>query len=925
MNETSHTWRDLRIKRNTRVFVGRENVMEHFRLNCLDSVPRDLITVLHGRAGVGKSATLARLREIGQEYGIFSTYIGGSAATPVGEKTILRVMDSISQQFSANGTPLTQFTERYHEYTTAIHQISDDSASPGPPFDAIGGLHDRDAWYSQTWDIYLNERYQANLCALVREPVAQLTPLFIRDLNTWAVVKRILLCFDDWQQFDAQLGEWLRVIMLDGSFSTKIWVILATRDVLSAEWDSLRSLLRLHQLPEFTEAETRAYLQGFGNVDSARVSDIVVFSNGLPVLVQLLSSVHAGLAGDLALSPLDRYFKWLTQEQRKVVLLASVARYIDAQVLDVVLGGEGGKWFEWLKCANILIQKGDHWIYHPALRGQFLTWARREIYDEIYHAHGALRVYYQRDKNKGGTDTACQYGSISTSLLESVYHGLVTGEPEVLRQAVLDFVTLLRSDYSLAGELLEVWLQAAQIQENPNAVVEWAKSLEEMWDAIYLDDWSAATACCEEILKDDALDADIKSVIKKLISAIQARFPQPAPDMDQETLPIDDSDVALLAENRIIQHGDKEVSAVSSLTVDSHSSESMALNSQTTKLETTSSAETKDLNEEKKLRKVAPSVQLLHQHVRALDETAPSYSTEEWLQSADEYYRKGAYSEALDAYDKALKLDPILTPAHIGRACALTQLGDLSAAFQSYKAALNTEPDNVFALRNRGWLYMRQQDYGQALEDYDRAVSIAPDDVTLIYARANVHYRLKDYTNALKDYDEVIRRDSSYIEAYLNRGVTHAVLREYRRAIADFNQVIILDPNNGYAYHHRGRAYSRLQQLALAHDDYDRALELVPNFVGIYIDLGLLYTRQAEYQKALDVYHQAIALDPTNAIAYYNAACVAALLGNIQEACRKLDLAIELHPPYREMAAKDSDFTSIRDTPEFQKRLISSK
>ncbi len=64
--------------------------------------------------------------------------------------------------------------------------------------------------------------------------------------------------------------------------------------------------------------------------------------------------------------------------------------------------------------------------------------------------------------------------------------------------------------------------------------------------------------------------------------------------------------------------------------------------------------------------------------------------------------------------------------------------------------------------------------------------------------------------------------------------------------------------------------------------------------------------------------------DPGNATAHYNAACVTALLGNVEEACRTLDTAIGLHPPYREMAETDLDFSSIRNTPEFKKRIKST-
>lgn len=177
MNEVTHTWGYLLTQRNTQAFIGRENILEHFRLNCLDTVPRDLIFVIQGVAGIGKSATITRLREIADRYNIFSTYVDGSGATPDQEKAILRLMLRIAQQFSDNGTPLTQFIELYQEYINTLQKISDDPDAPGCFYDAIGGMNDRDTWHRQTWRTYLHDKFSASVCDLLYQPIEKLTKI----------------------------------------------------------------------------------------------------------------------------------------------------------------------------------------------------------------------------------------------------------------------------------------------------------------------------------------------------------------------------------------------------------------------------------------------------------------------------------------------------------------------------------------------------------------------------------------------------------------------------------------------------------------------------------------------------------------------------------------------------------------------------
>lgn len=936
MHNEVYRWRDLLKKRGTSMFVGRDRIVDRFRLNCIDAVPKDLVTVLHGAPGFGKTATMKRLREIASEYGVFSTYVDGGVATRTSEEVILRVMVRIAGQFSAHGIPLTQFDERYREYIAAVQKIEEDTEAPGHPFDAIGGLQDRDVWHQQVWDNYLKTVFPANVVTLVRYPIAQLTPIFVHDLNTWSLVRRILLCFDDWHLVEEQVGAWLQQILFTGEFSTKIWILLASQDPLTLEWSRLSPVMIQHELKELSESEVRTLLDKQDNLNRDRIADIVVFSRGVPVWVQVLASAHEGIAGDLALSPLDRYIKWLSSEQRHAVLIAAVANYVDESVLDSILDDEAGAWFEWLRKSGILTARGDAWACHPALRDPLLSWARRENIQTVYDTHHKLRTYFL-NLEKGEILPHIPGESGDPLLLGAAYHGFMTGEAGMLRESVKAFFRLLREDIVTAGRYIDTWSQAAATQENANMVVEWAFTLTQMWDALYANDFNTAATICEDILRREAVDEEIKTVVQQFYAAVQARFPQPSLEFSAEDAVALEVAAEVVTEVEIepdtrtvtqeaslpVQTGEAFPQTVGSVNQGSQSDEHsvktvpdeglslLETDAKVTADESGSPSPHKDL-----------SAQVEESAIQQTDiqEDIPDYQTaDEWVKYGDVKLAARNYDTALDAYRKASSLDPAHIKAYFGQAQVYTQLQDFSSALEMYDFILEADPDFVPVLKNRGWLYSRQQQYWQALEDYNRALERSPDDLSLLFNRGTVYYRLKDYANAIKDYDEVIRQDPAYVEAYVNRGITQSVVLEYRRAIADFNQAITLDPDNGHAYHRRGRAYVKLQQLPLAHNDFVKALEKLPNDVGIVIDLGLLYVKQGDYQKALLQYQRAIEREPDHALAHYNAACAAALSGNVERACQSLMRAIELHPPYRDMAAQDADFSAIQQTSAFQR------
>lgn len=160
------------------------------------------------------------------------------------------------------------------------------------------------------------------------------------------------------------------------------------------------------------------------------------------------------------------------------------------------------------------------------------------------------------------------------------------------------------------------------------------------------------------------------------------------------------------------------------------------------------------------------------------------------------YYEKGEYEKAIEAYNTAIILNPVFSEAYFNRALCYYNLKNFDKAIADYTKAAELDPKNHIIYNNRGDAYYRKQDFKAAIEDYDRALAIEP----------------------------------KYLKAYYNRGLAYACLEDYEKAIEDFTEVIKLNPDFADAYHLRGLAYDYLNQLDKAIQDYDKAIELNPDF-----------------------------------------------------------------------------------------------
>ena len=106
------------------------------------------------------------------------------------------------------------------------------------------------------------------------------------------------------------------------------------------------------------------------------------------------------------------------------------------------------------------------------------------------------------------------------------------------------------------------------------------------------------------------------------------------------------------------------------------------------------------------------------------------------------------------------------------------------------------------------------------------------------------------------------------------------------------------------------------------HDDaiapLQEAAEMDPENTHVWLTLGWCYKRIGRLQLAIEALNEALVIDPRQAIVHYNLACYWSLSEQSELALEHLGIAFELDSDYRELAAQESDFDTIRDHPCFQ-------
>jgi serine/threonine protein kinase/Tfp pilus assembly protein PilF len=174
-------------------------------------------------------------------------------------------------------------------------------------------------------------------------------------------------------------------------------------------------------------------------------------------------------------------------------------------------------------------------------------------------------------------------------------------------------------------------------------------------------------------------------------------------------------------------------------------------------------------------------------------------------QLAEDHFRCGQLllrrkrcPEALTAYEAALKVQPTLAAAQLGRCEALLALERYEEVVRTLNGPLpraenGKESAKLYRLRGvaRAW----RLDYAGAVEDYTRALNLQRDAETL--ARRGWVYLFQDaLAPALHDFQEALERDPNNGDAYGGRGYARARLGQYRRGVEDAETALACRPEN---------------------------------------------------------------------------------------------------------------------------------
>ncbi|MBF0540923.1 MAG: tetratricopeptide repeat protein [Nitrospirae bacterium] len=301
-------------------------------------------------------------------------------------------------------------------------------------------------------------------------------------------------------------------------------------------------------------------------------------------------------------------------------------------------------------------------------------------------------------------------------------------------------------------------------------------------------------------------------------------------------------------------------------------------------------------------------------------------------------YNNGNYEDAINHFNKIIKVNPQYSDAYYNRGNSYYCLGNYQHAINDYNKAIELKPQNVESYYSRGLSYQKSGNYTQAKKDYNKAIEINPQKDVDYFFQGNSYHELGNEKQTIKNFNIAAKMGNKLAQDYLNKiginwedklvesekekkeqniirnriditplkvpttkdlinkGLSFCKNGNYQEAIKCFNIAIGINSKYAMAYLVRGTCYDKLSNYQQAIEDFTKAIKLIPQYAEAYYNRGASNGKLGNYQQAIEDFTQTIKLNSKDADAYNSRGFAYSKLGKDDQAIKDFEMAIMINP-----------------------------
>ena len=264
------------------------------------------------------------------------------------------------------------------------------------------------------------------------------------------------------------------------------------------------------------------------------------------------------------------------------------------------------------------------------------------------------------------------------------------------------------------------------------------------------------------------------------------------------------------------------------------------------------------------------------------------------------YSAERDYSNAVDAFEYALKLDPSSTRTRNNLGGLYATLNKFDLAEKQYRAALRNDSANRDANYNLALLLLSRGSPSQAILYFQR---VRPANIETRTNLVRAYLRAGRTAEALKTANELSARYKDDVQVHFTLGVLLASEKQYRAAQVELEKAAALQPETYEIQYNLGQAYLRTNDYDKAELALSRALKLKLDSPDALYLLAQIYSAQKRPVDALDILVRAHKIAPDNTDIIFLLARVSMTQNYFEDAIPLLESGLKIAPNRADLRA----------------------
>ena len=253
-------------------------------------------------------------------------------------------------------------------------------------------------------------------------------------------------------------------------------------------------------------------------------------------------------------------------------------------------------------------------------------------------------------------------------------------------------------------------------------------------------------------------------------------------------------------------------------------------------------------------------------------------------------------AEAMDAFKKAIELNPQFYPPYNGLGNVLFDQNCLADAAAAYQKTIELSPKKSLPYNGLGNVRLYQKRIPEAIDAYQKAIEADPEYAFAFNNLGNALREQNSLGEAIVAYQKAIKIDPRYAMPYNGLGNAFFDQKRLDEAIGAYRKAIELNKNLPPPYNGLGNALLDQNHVADATAAFRKAIALNPKYPSPYNGLGNALREQKLWGEAITAYRKAIDLQPENVMAHNNLGIALLEQGAFNEAAESAQALLRLLP-----------------------------